>query len=84
MTSLNSTEGIESGSKYLDIFMAVKRSQVQVGVNHLGQLQAVPRKGFVSAVCDTLYTIKLSLCTHTADPDPFRGTHCGTLFQVSC
>ena len=29
-----------------------------------------------SAVCDTIYTIYISLCTQKADPKPFRGTHC--------
>ena len=33
-------------------------------------------KGFGSAVCETIYTIYLSLCTQTADPNPFGGTHC--------
>ena len=65
MTSLNSTEGIESGSKYLDIFMAVKRSQVQVGVNHLGQLQAVPQKEFGSLLCDTIYYLAILLYTYS-------------------
>ena len=42
----------------------------------------VRRKGFrvfVSAVCDTIYSIYLFLCTRTADPKfpkPFRCTHC--------
>ena len=26
--------------------------------------------------CDTIFTIYLSLCTLSADPNPFRGTHC--------
>ena len=30
-------------------------------------------KWFGSADCDTIY---LFLCTKTADPNPFRGTHC--------
>ena len=30
-------------------------------------VQYVPRKGFGSAVWDTIYTIYLSLCTQTAD-----------------
>ena len=33
------------------------------------------RKGFVSAVCDTIYTIHQSLCTQSADPNPFRCTN---------
>ena len=37
---------------------------------------AVHRKGFVSADCDTIYTIHLSLCTQSADPNSFRGTAC--------
>ena len=36
---------------------------------------AVPRKGFGSAVCDSKI-IYQSLCTQTADMNPFRGTHC--------
>ena len=44
--------------------------------------QCMPRKGFgefASAVCDTIYTIYLYLCTNTADPNspnPFRGIDC--------
>ena len=26
--------------------------------------------------CDSIYTVYLSLCTLSADPNPFRGTHC--------
>ena len=37
-------------------------------------IQCVPRKWFRSAVCDTIYTIYLSCCTQTADPNPFRDT----------
>ena len=37
-------------------------------------IQAVSRKGFGSSDCDTIYTIYLSLCTQTADPNLFRGT----------
>ena len=35
----------------------------------------MPRKGFgefASAVSDTIYTIYLSLCTHTADQNPLK------------
>ena len=39
-------------------------------------IPAVPRKGLGSADCDSIYTIYISLCTQTADPIPFRGTHC--------
>ena len=35
-----------------------------------------PRKGFGSADCDTIYAIYLSLFTQSANPNPFRGTHC--------
>ena len=31
---------------------------------------------FASAVSDTIYGIYLSICTHTADPNSFRGIHC--------
>ena len=34
-----------------------------------------------SAVCESMYNIYLSLCTRTADPNPFRGTHCTQLKQ---
>ena len=40
------------------------------------QTPAVPRKWLGSADCGTKYNIFLSLCTQTADPKPFRGTHC--------
>ena len=44
-------------------------------VNHiLYKYKYVPRKGFRSAVCGTIYTIYLSLCTKPADPNPFRDT----------
>ena len=52
------------------------------GLNHgwtidpWSKLPAVPRKGFWSADCDTIYNILLFLCTQTADPKPFQGTHC--------
>ena len=39
-------------------------------------MQGVPRKGVLTAFCDTIYTIYLSVCTQTADPNSFRGTHC--------
>ena len=41
-------------------------------------LQCVPRKGFGSAVYDTIYTTFLFLftLTQTADPNLFRYTHC--------
>ena len=39
-------------------------------------LPTVTRKWFESADCDPICTIYLSLCTQTADPKPFRGTHC--------
>ena len=42
-------------------------------------LSVVPQEMFGSADCDTiLYTIYLSLCTQSADPSPFRGTHCSS------
>ena len=45
------------------------------------QTPAVPRK--CSADCDTIYTIFLSLSSQTADPNPFRGTHCsGRMAEV--
>ena len=37
-------------------------------------IQCVPRKGFGSSDCDTIYTIYFSICTQSADPNPFRGT----------
>ena len=43
---------------------------------------AVPRKGSGSADCDTIYTIYPSLCTQSANPNPFRGTHC--MYNVHC
>ena len=39
------------------------------------QLLAVPRTGFGSADFD-VYTIYLSLCTQSADPNHFRGIRC--------
>jgi len=35
------------------------------------KILAVPRKGFRSADCDTLYAIYLSIFTQSADPSPF-------------
>ena len=42
----------------------------------LGFNKYVLRKWFGSANCDTIYTLYLSLCTQTANPNHFRGTHC--------
>ena len=47
-------------------------------------VQCVPRKGFGSADCDTKFTIYLPLCTQSADPNPFRGTHCITYTTTLC
>jgi len=35
------------------------------------KILAVPRKGFRSADCDTIYAISLSIFTQSADPSPF-------------
>ena len=40
------------------------------------EIPAVPQKWFGSAVCDTMYTIYLSLSTQTADLNLLRGTRC--------
>ena len=45
------------------------------------EVPAVPRKGFGSADSDIIYTINLSYCTQSADPNPFRGTHCTYIFN---
>ena len=37
-------------------------------------ITAVPPKRFGSADCDTIYTIYLSLCTKSEEPNPFLGT----------
>ena len=49
-------------------------------------LPAVPRQWFGLADCDTIHTIYLSLFKETADPSPFRGTHCTyiNIFPKSC
>ena len=39
-------------------------------------IPAVTRKGFGSADCDTIYTLYQSLCTQSANPNPFGGTAC--------
>ena len=39
-------------------------------------MHRAPPKGFGSDACDTIHNIYLYLCTHSADPNPFRGTHC--------
>ena len=45
---------------------------------------AVSRKRFGSANCHPIYTIHLSLCTQTADLNPFRGTHCSSRYWTIC
>ena len=42
-------------------------------------ISAVSRKWFGSADCDSICTIYLSLCTHTADPNPIWGKHWSTM-----
>ena len=45
--------------------------------DHFKQHSVLPiEKNFESADCDTIYTIHLFLCELSADPNPFRGTHC--------
>ena len=39
-----------------------------------------PRKGFGSADWNTVYAIYLSLCTQSADPNPYLGTACSYLY----
>ena len=36
------------------------------------EAQCVPRKGLRSADCSTIYTIYLSFCSQSADPNPFK------------
>ena len=63
---------------YLD-FWPSQNNQIEKGNLSLScpfLLPAVPQKRFGSADCDTIYTIYVSLWTQTADPNPFRGTHC--------
>ena len=43
------------------------------GFNHI---HCVPRKGFGSDICETIFIFFLSLCAQTADPNPFLDTHC--------
>ena len=45
------------------------------------QVTSGPQKRTGSADCVTIYTINLSLCTQSIDPNPFRGTTCS--MQVS-
>ena len=42
-----------------------------LSILYFWQVPVVPRKWFGSADCDTIY-----LCTQTADPNSFRGSHC--------
>ena len=46
-------------------------------------VQCLPRKGFGSADCGIVYTIYLSLCTQSADLNPFRVTHCSKVLYIS-
>ena len=62
---------------YLD-FWPSQNNQIKKGTLSLScpfLLPAVPQKRFGSADCDTIYTIYVSLCTQTADPNPFRGPY---------
>ena len=51
-------------------------SVMHYGAYAFSKVQCGPQKWFGSADCDTINTIYLSLCTYTADPKSFRGTHC--------
>ena len=55
-------------------FWSCRQSSVQPNITYGDDtiiVPAVPRKGFGSVDCDTIYTIYLSLCTQSADPNPF-------------
>ena len=78
-----------ASEKYLIIFINVyvycispTLGQVKVSKS-IGptQLPAVPWQWFGSAICETTFTIYLSLCTKTADPNPCWGTHVKASFH---
>ena len=63
------------------VFEIAKSNSAALGFNSLQDIPAVPSEQcFESADFDTTPTY--SLCTQTADPNPFRGTYCSMIKMI--